>query len=266
MQENILIGRDSRSVRRKIEDAIGKEADIFVYDVCDSTSTQAKYYAENTNPRRPAIFIAMEQTAGRGTHGRSFTSAKCRGLYMSILFFPTVAPERSGDITTYAASAALRAIDSLSNDKSLAGIKWVNDLYARGKKLAGILTEGALGSEAKLRYAVVGIGINITAQPELSDIATSLSEIGIKTDIAELGGLVAGEFFKGLELLGSDEARREYISRSVLIGKKCSVDFRGERFTATVTEIDGDLALIAEADDGRKMKFTSGEAIIKPIL
>ena len=58
-------------------------------------------------------------------------------------------------------------------------IKWVNDIYTGGKKLAGILVEGEMNSEGNVAYLVCGMGINVykTAFPrKISDIAISIEE------------------------------------------------------------------------------------------
>lgn len=99
------------------------------------------------------VVIAKHQTAGKGRRGRSFYSPEDTGLYMSILFKPEVKMEQMVRITTMAAAAVSCAIEKVSGKKT--EIKWVNDIYADGKKVVGILTE------AGPDYAILGIGVNL---------------------------------------------------------------------------------------------------------
>ena len=122
------------------------------------------------------MVIANEQTAGRGRLSRSFFSPKDTGIYMSLLLRPkNYSAKQAVRITTMAAVAMCEAIETVSDEK--AEIKWVNDIFVRGEKVCGILTEGSFNLESGLLdYAVLGIGINIY-QPkdgfpnELSSIA-----------------------------------------------------------------------------------------------
>ena len=75
-----------RRIKRKIG-ALSKDLPIIVYKTIDSTNTQAKLSAEN-GQYKDAVFVASEQTAGRGRLGRSFFSPDGTGLYMSLLLRP----------------------------------------------------------------------------------------------------------------------------------------------------------------------------------
>jgi len=121
-----------------------------------------------------AVFLADEQTAGRGRKGHSWLSERDAGIYCSFLLYPPLSPGDSlwlALITGVAAQDAVREITGLQAD-----IRWPNDLLLNEKKFAGILTE--MSSEGpRVNYAVVGIGINVNhpAFPaDLQDTATSL--------------------------------------------------------------------------------------------
>ena len=74
---------DKIRIRRKIG-SLSKKLSINIYKKTDSTNTQARLHAECARCDN-AIFIASEQTNGRGRLGRSFVSNKNKGLYLSIL-------------------------------------------------------------------------------------------------------------------------------------------------------------------------------------
>ena len=110
-----------------------------VYDCVDSTNTLLKKQADEGAPHGRVI-IAREQTGGRGRMGRSFHSPRGTGLYISILLRPEMPPESVLLVTPMTAVAVCQALDSAQCPTPR--IKWVNDIYVGGKKLAGILTEG----------------------------------------------------------------------------------------------------------------------------
>lgn len=233
---------------------------IIYYSLTDSTNTRAKEYArENVGKVEPVVFIADGQTGGRGRLGRSFVSESGAGIYISILTYP----DKSGyDATSETARAAVmlaRAVESVCDcDVKL---KWVNDLYLGGKKLAGILTEGELTTEGKIAFQAVGMGINVykkAISEEISSIATSLEGEGFDPpDRAELAAGIIKNF-----LLDEGEFYREYKARSFIIGKDVTVIKATESYAAEVLDIDPDLSLKIKTDRGIENLFT-GEVSLK---
>jgi BirA family biotin operon repressor/biotin-[acetyl-CoA-carboxylase] ligase len=121
-----------------------------------------------------AVFLAEEQTAGRGRGGHSWESQASVGVYASIVLRPALAPADAlllSLIGGLAVSSAIEGVTSIQPD-----LRWPNDVLLNGRKFCGILTE--LNAEVtRVRYAVVGIGINVNQQSfpaELQPIATSL--------------------------------------------------------------------------------------------
>lgn len=123
-----------------------------------------------------AVFLAEEQTAGRGRSTHSWYSERGTGIYCSFLLRPSMAPAEALWLSLIAAVAvqdAVRETTGLASD-----IRWPNDLLIQEKKVAGILTE--MSSEgSKVHHAVIGIGVNVN-QPnfpeELQATATSLRQ------------------------------------------------------------------------------------------
>ncbi len=143
------------------------------FPTIDSTNTLAMREAEQ-GQESGTVYLADEQTGGRGRGAHEWHSAAGSGLYVSILLRPAIAP---ADIlwlslaTGLAVQAAVRDVTSLAPD-----IRWPNDLLLSGRKMGGILTE--LNAEVtRVRHAVIGIGINVhqpSFPPELASLATSL--------------------------------------------------------------------------------------------
>jgi len=134
-------------------------ARVYWFDVVDSTNTLALESGEDG-----AVFVADTQTAGRGRRGRSWHSARGRGLWFS------VALAGSPDGLPFAAALALR--DALRDVDGIT-VRWPNDILLHGRKLSGVLIEHR-GNRIAL-----GIGVNVHHQAadfptELQDTATSL--------------------------------------------------------------------------------------------
>ena len=252
----------------KIKSLLGDfstDMQLLVYKTIDSTNTAAKRLGDSKLCKR-AVLIAGEQTSGRGRLGRSFVSECGKGLYLSILLGEELPAEFATSLTTYMAVVASRVIDSLSGLK--VDIKWVNDIYSGGKKLAGILTEGKASDDGhSLSYAVIGIGINLLSQDfpdEIKSIATTVEdECGKKIDINELSALLVKEFFDNLHLVGTTELADEYRSRSFVIGKRVTVIKPTSTYEAIVSAITNKCELVLILDNGKTEILSTGEVSVR---
>lgn len=234
-----------------------------VYDCVASTNQLAKEYGEN-GAEEGLVVLADSQTAGRGRLGRSFCSPAGTGLYMSLLLRPSLSAEKALSITTAAAVAVCRAIERVSPRK--AQIKWVNDIYCDGKKVCGILTEAAF-EHSGMRYAVLGIGINVTDPKDgfprdIADIAASVfgKQDG---DRHLLAAAVLDAFFEEYEHLNEERFVREYRERSCLIGKAVTVKAAAGDRDATVLDVDEACRLLVRYEDGREEALSSGDVSIR---
>lgn len=131
-------------------------------------------------PNQPAIFIASEQTAGRGRRGRPFYSALTQGLYFSLVITPPANADNDliASFTIASASAYAQSLNPYLSDAIQ--IKWVNDLFYQGKKVVGILTEATFDLESQtISQLVIGIGSNLAGDfanenPENQHVAGTL--------------------------------------------------------------------------------------------
>ena len=215
------------------------------------------------------VVVAAAQTAGRGRSGKSFLSPAGTGLYMSVLLRPQLAMGDALLITTAAAVAVAHAVERVA--AVTAQIKWVNDVYVDGKKVCGILTEGALDLEnGGLRYAILGIGINICPPaggfpPELAPIAGALTETGGEALRAPLAAAVLDEFFALYPHLTEKSFYDDYVSRSLLTGRQIEVLRGGMHLPATALGIDRDLHLRVRYADGSEENLAAGEVSTRPL-
>lgn len=232
-----------------------------------TTMSVAKHAAENGAPEGYVI-VAESQTAGKGRMGRSFYSPAGTGVYFSILLRPKFSAEQSLLITTCAAVACARAIEEISGCETQ--IKWVNDIYADGKKVCGILTEASLDLEnGGVHYAVLGIGINLLPPDdgfprELENKAGSLFEQNNGSDLrCRMVAAVLDRFFALYPNILEKGFLEEYRQRSMLTGLEVDV-LRGESTTPAVVQgIDDDFALIVTYPDGSPAHLSSGDVSVR---
>jgi BirA family biotin operon repressor/biotin-[acetyl-CoA-carboxylase] ligase len=131
---------------------------VEVYDSVTSTLDVAHAIAESGAPAGTLI-LAEEQTAGRGRGGRSWTSAAGAGILVTLLERP-----RDGKaidlLSLRVGLKAARVLDRFT--AAPVQLKWPNDLYVGGEKLAGVLVEARWRDE-RLEWVAIGIGINLRA-------------------------------------------------------------------------------------------------------
>jgi len=229
----------------------------------DSTNRVAKELAAAGAPEGTLV-IAKKQSMGRGRLGRSFFSPE-GGIYMSMVLRPDIPAEKAILVTTCAAVAVARAIEGVCTEP--VGIKWVNDIFIRKKKVCGILAEGGLLSEAEgFSYIVLGIGINVEPQAvpeELKYIVGCLEEYTSQTVLKDdLICAVWREFFSFYKNLSTDVYMDEYRERSVLIGKEVTVYAAQGEYKALVTDIDKEGRLGIKQGD-REEYLYSGEISVR---
>ncbi|MEL6263432.1 MAG: biotin--[acetyl-CoA-carboxylase] ligase [Cyanobacteria bacterium J06626_6] len=152
---------------------IRPQFDIHLFDSLPSTSTQL-WNMLGTGYAAGTVAIARKQTAGRGQHGRTWQSDP-GGLYLSLAIAPDWPASSSAQLTCLSAWGIATAFNNLGIPLQ---VKWPNDLFFKGKKLGGILTEtklsyarsereetaGAsdqqLSIPPRIKQAVIGVGIN----------------------------------------------------------------------------------------------------------
>lgn len=244
-----------------------KKMEIEVLSSVDSTNVYARKKAEQ-GFKEGYMVISNEQTKGRGRYQREFFSPYGTGIYMSLLLRPQhYSASQAVRITTMAAVAMCEAIEEVSDER--AEIKWVNDIFIRGKKVCGILTEASFGMESGLlEYAVLGIGINVYEPEdgflgEIKDIAGS-----IFTDTREdVKNRLVASFIHHFMKYYQDEDKEDYIkkyqSRSLVVGKEITVISGTQERNAFVHGIDDACRLLIEYDNEEKDCLSYGEIRIR---
>jgi BirA family biotin operon repressor/biotin-[acetyl-CoA-carboxylase] ligase len=245
------------------------------FPTAESTNTLLLEAAANGAPEG-TVYLADAQTQGRGRGGHTWHSSPGDGLYLSVLAMPQLPLREALWIslaTGLAVQSAIKTATGLDAD-----IRWPNDLLlpqpsGPGKKLGGILVEAAVhpGEDAMLRYAVIGVGLNINHEsfpPELSPIATSLR---IATGETHSRNALMIAILRALDLeLTQLESHQpclpsqqpgilaRFTAASTWVrGKRVQVPEQGG-YTGTTAGLDRNGYLLVDADDHTQRTVLSG--------
>jgi len=165
-----------RAAAREAKSKLGRP--LMYEPVTGSTNDNALLAARSGAPHG-SLFVADEQTAGRGRRGNAWLAAPGESLLFSLLLRPKLELSQVSALTLAAGLALRDAIAPLLSTPTQ--IKWPNDLYVNDKKLAGILVESQLQGD-RLQAVVLGVGLNVFSRDlpeEIAARATSLALLGV---------------------------------------------------------------------------------------
>jgi BirA family transcriptional regulator, biotin operon repressor / biotin---[acetyl-CoA-carboxylase] ligase len=220
----------------------------------DSTQREARDLARSEGPG--LLILADAQTAGHGRDGRTWFSPRGAGLWMSMLLGSARPQEEWPGLTSLAALALRQALARAAGLP--AGIKWPNDVFCRGRKIAGVLADVTGGPDGRPAI-VLGVGLNIAQEegdfpPELRGRATSVRiETGqIYPRAVLLEALLAALdcWWRRFEAGGAAVLHPHLREAAVLIGRRVTVRLvRGALIAGRVEEIGavGELELVTDA-------------------
>jgi len=235
---------------------------IHRYEILASTNDEAKRLIGEGAAAHGTTVTADSQTGGRGRAGRVFVSP-AGGLYMSVVIAGCQGDggiDSPALLTVAAGVAVTRALeDALSIET---GIKWVNDIIYKGKKVGGILAETYGG------FAVVGIGLNLRTEslsPELPE-AGSLLDVAGELKPYELAEVVRDRLLELCDNFDKPAVIGEYRRKSVLLGKPVTVFAGDNSCDAVAVGIGADGELIISLPDGTRQALTYGEVRVRQVL
>lgn len=241
--------------------------DLTVLPTAPSTNALVREKANQGCPEG-CIIIACEQTDGRGRYGRQFFSPVDSGVYLSLLLRPTAySPQQATCLTAAAAAAMCQAIEAVTGQQP--GIKWVNDIFLRGKKVCGILTEAAVGLETgALDYMVLGAGVNLYPPAEgFPEEIQSIAGSVLEHSCPEAKNRLVGEFLNRFwDFYAHPKCRaylEDYRARSLAIGRNVTVLSAGKAVSAYAYGIDDDFRLLVRYENGDTEALSYGEIRIQ---
>lgn len=214
------------------------------------------------------VYLADEQTAGRGRGGHAWHSAPGDGLYLSALAKPSLPLADALHLSLATGLAVQRAVHEVTGISL--DIRWPNDLLltnpdGRTRKCGGILVETAVNPDSTLRYAVIGIGLNVHHAgfpEELAPLATSL-RLGDPAGPLSRTPL-ANSLLRQLDLeltrleSGDGDLLERFTAGSTWVcGKRVHVPEQGG-YTGTTSGLDSRGYLVIASDDGVQRTVMSG--------
>lgn len=196
-------------------------------------------YCETHEFGEDTAIIAREQTGGKGTKGRSFSSPR-GGVYLSLVRYYPCKAENSFSLMIASCMAVVKTLELYG---VRADVKWPNDVFLNGKKICGILIKNSFEGE-NVKKSITGIGVNVNNDipKDLADIAINLKSVVGEVDI--------DEFYKRLiENLYADYSVDEYRSRNIVLGKEITVIKNGESRKAVAEDIAADGSLVLKGGE-----------------
>ncbi len=244
---------------------IGRQ--IRVFKETTSTNDVAEKMAHD-GVSEGVVIIAESQTKGRGRLSRRWESSVGKGLWLSVLLRPEMAPQSATHITISAAVSIVRAIRHVTGLE--AEIKWPNDVQGKGLKVAGILTE--LSAEVdRVRHLILGLGLNINHQPtdfppEIRKIATSLAiETGALVDRPCLAARVLEELDFDYSRIRSgkfEQIALEWERSCSTLGKAVRIQMGDRIVQGRAEALDGEGALLLRSSHGNLERILGGDVTV----
>lgn len=255
MQERLCLPCIERSLQKE-----DRNVRVFYEERMDSTNNEAKRLLAS-DVSTPFLLLTSEQSAGRGRLGRSFFSPS-GGLYLSLVVsdFPLL----SGGVryTAATALAVAQALESAIGEEI--SIKWVNDLYYRGKKVCGILTEGIFDMEnSRLSHLVVGVGINIKEVSFPEEIKDRAGYVPVDSEKkTELVIDIVRNIFHYFSLIEDPAFLEGYRARCFVLEQPVQFTKNGRTLSGKATAIDDWGGLVVETED-EIFTLQSGEVFLE---
>ena len=240
--------------------------DIEIFFSIDSTNSYLNDKSRLNKEKNGAICLAEHQMAGRGRRGRDWVSPFGNNIYLSILWtFQSGAMAING-LSLAIGVAVVRALNECGiNDVEL---KWPNDIYWQGKKLAGILIEvsGEAGGSCS---AVIGLGLNLYIPKEKAESITQdwvdLSQILPYNPAAIRNKLTAVLLNHLLPITANFEHDKldsyidEWRKYDCMKGREVNIFMGDNVFSGTVEGVDDNGLLLLSNEQGKLKTFASGE-------
>ncbi|MDI6759159.1 MAG: biotin--[acetyl-CoA-carboxylase] ligase, partial [Candidatus Omnitrophota bacterium] len=239
---------------------IGKK--IYYFDSLSSTMDIAYDLGIKATPEGTLI-LAEAQVKGKGRLDRNWFSPRYKGIYLSLILRPKLAPNQTPLLTLLSAVSICEAIKTALNLD--VQIKWPNDILINNKKLGGILTE--LNAEIDItHFVIIGIGLNINNDKKsLVSGAISLKEQK-KENINRIDLLQ--EILRKIEanyLLFQDDGALPIIEKwreyNITLAKRVKVYSYREHIEGYAQDIDVDGALLVRKDSGVVQRVFSGDVV-----
>ncbi|WP_299085047.1 bifunctional biotin--[acetyl-CoA-carboxylase] ligase/biotin operon repressor BirA [uncultured Paraglaciecola sp.] len=241
-------------------------ADIEVLNVIGSTNQYLKEKLPEV--KNGHTCLAEAQTAGRGRHGRKWVSPYGSSLYMSMGWSFSGGYSALGGLSLAVGVALVGALHHCG----IQGVqlKWPNDIYAKGKKLAGVLIE-VEGQIDSLCQAIIGIGLNVSLPSNVDEIDqpwTDLSQLITATvDRNLLASALISELHRSLTLFeesGLEPFINKWRALDIYANQGIKLIIGKQTITGISRGIDSTGAILIETKQGIEA-YHGGEISVRPL-
>jgi len=237
-------------------DLLPKDLECHFFDSIESTNL---FLTNRPFTNKVQLCVTREQTQGKGQYGRLWESQKDRSIIFSIRRnFP-----QECDLNGLSLVVGLAIVKVLEKECLVEGfkIKWPNDIYFEGKKLAGVLLESQI--QSKNQSVVIGVGINYALDQsmtfeipwtDLAKITKTLPDIKLLTAEIINNILVMSEHFSAF---GFDDFQSDWKRYDMLQGKRVKCTDLKDSFEGEVLGVSSKGALKIFTKDGVKELYSS---------
>ena len=221
-----------------------------------STQTDAKEGIEAGN-KGNTLYLSTCQTAGRGRFQRPYYSPSQGGIYMSLHIQPNLPYENLPSYTLLVAAAVYKAIKNLTMIE--VDIKWVNDIYFKNKKMAGILTEAMTSVETGLvTDVIIGLGINFAIEDFPDDLKEKAGSLFMPPAPITRNELIS-EIWRCFYQTAPEELLYLYKEHSLVLGREVSFIQEQTEKKGIAKDISDKGQLLIQLDDQTEIWLHSGE-------
>ena len=220
-----------------------------------STNAFAEQQINENKIKETSCIVAYHQSEGKGRGKNIWESEKGKNLTISVACFPVFLPAEKQFFLNKAMALSVYDLVSELVPKKTISIKWPNDIYIGDEKVAGMLIQSAVQNN-KIKYAIIGIGININQEKfpvHLPNPTSVIKHSKSAKDLVKTLKNYLSIFEKYYEMLKSgmmSEIDSKYLQALYRFGQRSAFNFDKQKIHACICGVNeyGWLQLVS--DDG----------------
>lgn len=249
--------------------ALELQGSLVCFEELDSTNTELDRML-NAGAEAPICVIAGRQSNGKGRRGNQWESDSNSNLYVSAGFRPNIEVMRMGSITLWVGLQLARLLRETYAIPCM--VKWPNDLYVEGRKLAGILSEAKIDTD-HVQHLIIGLGLNVnrsfkSSKGELKKKATALCEwvegpLEFAPMAAKICECLMGSAQQYFSEILEDQILEAWEEFDFLKDRKVIAKRPANELEGTAKGINSEGHLILELENGEMETVHSGEVTLR---
>jgi len=228
----------------------------------DSTNSYASRLLSREDVPEGTVILAVHQTQGKGQCGSSWESEEGKNLLFSIILKPEfLRADKQFYLSMCISNGILDFITPIANPVS---IKWPNDIYLNGRKVAGILIENTIMANC-LFFSVVGIGLNVNQRvfskhlPNPTSLSIETSKEFILSDSLNILLKCLNQWVNKLYNGVFSEIKTKYLNNLWLINKWTTFTDISGIFEGRITDVSESGELVILKKDGKMKSYLHKE-------